>query len=87
MLIPTNDDILHLLDQLDHSIADDLESIYLDFKPWDDPKGDMKVAIEYAVCFSNADGGVVVFGVSNKRSGVLRLYTEQMDTISTPGEE
>lgn len=26
MTIPTNDDILRLLDQLDHSIADDLES-------------------------------------------------------------
>lgn len=69
MTIPTNDDILHLLDQLDHSIADDLESNVLDFKPWDDPKGDMKVAIEYAVCFANADGGVVVFGVSDKTLG------------------
>lgn len=29
----------------------------------------MKVAIEYAVCFSNADGGVVVFGVSDKTLG------------------
>jgi ATP-dependent DNA helicase RecG len=63
MTIPTNCDIYHLLEQLDHSIADDLESNVLDFKPWDDPKEDMKVAIEYAVCFSNAEGGVVVFGV------------------------
>jgi len=29
----------------------------------------MKVAIKYAVCFSNADGGVVVFGVSDKTLG------------------
>lgn len=29
----------------------------------------MKIAIEYAVCFSNADGGVVVFGVSDRIRG------------------
>ena len=69
MTIPTNDDILRLLDQLDHSIVDDLESNVLDFKPWDDPKDDLKVFIGYAVCFSNADGGVVVFGVSDKTLG------------------
>ncbi|QXO96055.1 putative DNA binding domain-containing protein [Methanospirillum purgamenti] len=69
MPIPTNDDILQLLDQLDHAIADNLESETLDFKPWNDSKNDMKVAIEYAVCFSNADGGVVVFGVSDKTLG------------------
>lgn len=31
MPIPTNDDILQLLDQLDTAIADDLESNTLDF--------------------------------------------------------
>ncbi|MBR1369405.1 hypothetical protein RJ53_07830 [Methanocalculus chunghsingensis] len=69
MTVPSNDDILALLDNLDSSIADDLESNLLDFKPWHNPKDDMKVAIEYAVCFSNGDGGVVVFGVSDKTQG------------------
>lgn len=29
----------------------------------------MKVAVEYAVCFTNADGGVVVFGVDDRKKG------------------
>ncbi|HWQ63588.1 MAG TPA: hypothetical protein VN429_04160 [Methanospirillum sp.] len=37
--------------------------------PWDDPKGYLKVAIEHAVCFSNADRRVIVFGVSDKTLG------------------
>jgi len=53
--------------------------------PWDDPKDDLKVAIEYAVCFSNADGNVVVFGVSDKILG-QSLFTEQKGTISTHGD-
>lgn len=69
MPIPTNEDILRLLDQLDHTIADDLESETLDFKPCTDSKADMKTAIEYAVCFSNAYGGVVVFGISDRTRG------------------
>jgi hypothetical protein len=69
MSIPTNDDIYALLDRLEGEIADDLESAFLDFKPWRDPKKDMAVAIEYAVCFTNAKGGVVVFGVADKKRG------------------
>ncbi len=67
MAIPTNEEILALLDQLDRGqCADDLESYHLDFKPWNDPKDDKKVATEYAVCFANADGGAVVFGVADR---------------------
>ncbi|MCP4662422.1 MAG: hypothetical protein GY856_44050 [bacterium] len=69
MNTPTNDEILALLDQLDDKIADDLESASLDFKPWREPKKDMAVAMEYAVCFANAEGGVVVFGVADKKRG------------------
>ena len=65
MTIPTNDEILALLDRLDTSTADDLESEYLDFKPWSDAKSELKVAIEYAVCFANAGGGAIVFGVED----------------------
>jgi ATP-dependent DNA helicase RecG len=69
MSIPTRDDILVLLDQLEGHIADDLESEHLDFKPSHGPKEDLKVACEYTVCFANAGGGVVVFGVADKVKG------------------
>ena len=55
--VPTTADILTLLDQLDTCVADDLETQWLDFKPWQSAKDAMKVAIEYAVCFANAEGG------------------------------
>ena len=69
MSIPTNAEILSLLDQLDRNVADDLETQWLDFKPCTKPKEDMKVAVEYAVCFANAEGGVVVFGVADRTRG------------------
>ena len=69
MSVPTNAEILSLLDQLNVSVADDLESQWLDFKPWSGPKDDMKLAVEYAVCFANAEGGVVVFGVADRTRG------------------
>lgn len=69
MSIPTQAEILAMLDQLDIQVADDLESKWLDFKPWTRAKDDMKVAIEYAVCFANGSGGVVVFGVADRTRG------------------
>lgn len=65
----SNDEILKLLDQLDYTVADNLESPNLDFKPWNNPKEAMKIAIEYAACFANGDGGVIVFGVSDGITG------------------
>lgn len=69
MTIPDTAQILALLDQLAHCIADDLESQFLDFKPWQGAKEDLKLACEYAACFANAGGGVVVFGVADKVRG------------------
>ncbi len=70
MSIPTNEEILSLLHQLDQGkCADDLESYWLEFKPFNDTKDDKKLAVEYTVCFANADGGVVVFGVADKERG------------------
>ena len=69
MNIPDTAQLLTLLDRLEHGIADDLESQFLDFKPWQGPKEDLKLACEYAVCFANALGGVVVFGVADKVQG------------------
>lgn len=58
-----------MLERLDREPADALESQWLDFKPWHDAKSDLKVACEYAVCFANAEGGTLVFGVSDKTVG------------------
>lgn len=69
MMIPSIDDVRELLGSLDTQMADDLESAHLDFKPWQGGKEDLKVACEYAACFANASGGVVVFGVSDKVLG------------------
>lgn len=65
MTIPSDADILALLDELEAKEADALESQWLEFKPWTGPKTDMKVAVEYAVCLANAQGGAVVFGVAD----------------------
>jgi ATP-dependent DNA helicase RecG len=69
MSVPDTAEVNRLLDQLEHRIADDLESEVLDFKPWQGPKDDLKLACEYAACFANAGGGVVVFGVADKVRG------------------
>jgi len=69
MSVPRTADLLRLLDELDSFVADDLESEFLDFKPWQGPKEDLKVACEYAACFANAGGGVVVFGVADRVRG------------------
>ena len=69
MSIPDTAQILALLDRLDFCVADDLESQFLDFKPWQGPKDDLKLACEYACCFANGAGGVVVFGVADKVRG------------------
>jgi ATP-dependent DNA helicase RecG len=72
MTVPNPTQLLTLLDQLEHCIADDLESQFLDFKPWQGAKEDLRVACEYAACFANASGGVVVFGVADKVRGRSR---------------
>ncbi len=69
MSVPTNNEILVLLNRLNSEIADDIETSNLDFKPWNNPKDDMKIAVEYAVCFANSEGGVVIFGVSDRTLG------------------
>jgi len=51
-----------------------LDTQWLDFKPWQGPKEDMKIAVEYAACFANAEGGVVVFGVADRTRCKSTLY-------------
>src|SRR5262249_3468465 len=67
--IPTNAELLAFLDDLNRTIGGDLESSWLDFKAWTGTREDMKTAIEYAVCLANADGGVIVFGIDDKKLG------------------
>jgi schlafen family protein len=69
MTIPATHDLLALLDRLESATADDLETQWLDFKPWQGGKDDMKVAVEYAACFATGEGGVVVFGVADRTRG------------------
>jgi ATP-dependent DNA helicase RecG len=69
MTIPSDAEIVALLDQLEGVSADDLESDVLDFKPWQDPKESKRVAVEYAACMANARGGVIVFGVKDNVRG------------------
>lgn len=69
MSIPSDFEILGELDRLADASADDLESAHLEFKPWTGAKEDMRVAVEYAACLANADGGVIVFGVADRLRG------------------
>ncbi len=69
MSIPDNEEILAMLERLDDCIADALESSFVDFKAWNGVKDALKLAGEYACCFANASGGVLVFGVDDKRLG------------------
>jgi ATP-dependent DNA helicase RecG len=67
--IPSPETILQLLDRLDTTVADDLETEVLDFKRWQGAKESLAAAVELAVCFANADGGLIVFGVKDRVRG------------------
>lgn len=69
MSILSDNEILAVLDDLDSCCAGELESKWLDFKKWEDQKASRRLAVEMAVCFANAEGGVVVFGVDDKLVG------------------
>jgi ATP-dependent DNA helicase RecG len=69
MSIPTDAEILALLNRLDRVMAGELESQWLDFKPWDGPRDSLQIAVEYAACTANAEGGVIVFGVADRVRG------------------
>ncbi|MDO9034191.1 MAG: ATP-binding protein [Methanoregula sp.] len=64
-------EISQLLNDLDTTIADNLEDQDLDFKEWDGKsiQKAVKTVIEMAICMANGGGGTVVFGVSDKILG------------------
>lgn len=75
-MMPSREDVLRALDQLDTKVADELETEFLEFKPWlPDPKANMAEAIEYSVCFANKNGGVIVFGVKDRTRGRANAVT------------
>lgn len=75
-LLPSREDILRLLDRLDNEPVDALESDVLEFKPWlSDAKDNLVEAIELAVCFANANGGMIVFGVKDRVTGRKEAIT------------
>ena len=76
-IIPSREDILRLLDELNRGkIADDLESEVIDFKPWlPDVKENQSVAVELAICFANNQGGVIVFGVKDNTRDRISAMT------------
>ena len=61
--------ILSLLPQLDEQIADELETETLDFKECPNEVKLRELAKEMAICFGNASGGTVVFGVRERVTG------------------
>ncbi len=69
MAVPTNAEILGLLERLEDVVADDLETLWLEFKPWEGPRDSMRLAAEYAVCMANSEGGAIVFGVADRVKG------------------
>lgn len=64
-------EIMRIIQQLDHHIADDFEAQDLDFKQWNFSAVEENVnkMIKYAVCMANGGGGSVVFGVADKVRG------------------
>ena len=85
--IPSRDDVLRLLDLLNEHVADDLESDVLEFKLWEEVKKNMIVAAEYAVCFANAHGGLIVFGVKDRTRGRKKQSRGVSVTIWMCGDE
>ena len=65
-------EIMRIIQQLDHHIADDFEAQDLDFKQWNYSSTEENVnkMIKYAVCMANGGGGSVVFGVADKVRGL-----------------
>ncbi|WP_412518794.1 RNA-binding domain-containing protein [Staphylococcus simulans] len=69
--------IIEMLDDLDHCIADELEQQDLDFKKWNERSfnDNVRTMVDYAVCMANGGGGSVVFGVTDKVLGKAEAIT------------
>jgi ATP-dependent DNA helicase RecG len=67
----TAKDIIQLLPELEHGIADDLEDQDLDFKQWDGHSREKAVGtvVQMAVCMANGGGGAGLSGCSGPWPG------------------
>lgn len=66
--------VAEILNQLNESPAGTLESKVLEFKSWCNNQKDLSYEIaEAAVCLANAEGGLVIFGVDDKKAGIQAL--------------
>jgi ATP-dependent DNA helicase RecG len=68
-MVHTSEQILSILPLLDEHIADDLETETLDFKDCPTEAKLRELSKEMAICFGNASGGTVVFGVKERTRG------------------
>lgn len=73
--IPSDEIVLQMLDRLNEVPADEMESEFLEFKHWEGAKKSLSEAVEMAVCFANAEGGLVVFGVKDRVKGRANAVT------------
>lgn len=83
--IPSDETVLQLLDRLHEVHVDELESEVLDFKRWEGAKKSLSEAVEAAVCFANAEGGLTVFGVKDRVKGRANAVTgcERYDPLDS----
>lgn len=72
--------ISDLLDEVEAgSRATDLESSFVEFKQEaNSPKETLQILADAVVCMANADGGVIVLGVSDKEAGAAALVGVKM---------
>ena len=66
--------VAEILNRLNDSPAGKLESKVLEFKSWCKNQKDLSYEIaEATVCLANADGGLVIVGVDDKKAGIQGL--------------
>lgn len=69
--MPTKEEVVALLIELDAVCADELEDQTLDFKEWDRQsfKGAVGLIVEMVICLANGGGGTLVVGVEDRKVG------------------
>jgi ATP-dependent DNA helicase RecG len=69
--MPSTQEVLILLDELERVTADSLESQTLDFKEWsrDGMNQAVWAMVEHTVCMANGGGGTLAVGVHDRRIG------------------